>query len=589
MIVQFLSEGEPVTGGTDDNGTYIIPFFGSQTTWTNVSYTFDDPLTETPDECIIAFACNDVINETGFVGDFMEIDNIVLQGTTETVPGGDFDNWVEVDNGESADDWDTYIPGDFGFINKVDADPFEGTYNVRMETLEIFDDTIQSMIYQGDLQDEGFFPSEPIPANAFALDFQYKYSNLEADSATVYFIFSEELEPEESDIAFFVERLGPQENWTNYTIDFSEVPISANYYGVMFFSGLGFDEYNAPGSILQLDAVGFLTGDDCEFSPTINEGDVVACPNDGTFLSTQEYDEYNWWVSETGMDDFEIVSSDSILPSDTGDPGIYDIYLAATLDGCTAFSDTVLVEIVEIPTPEASVDGEIILDVCAGETVTIEIENADDFDSFQWKLLGFDIPFATDPTYDALAVLDLSSIFICEVTIAECPDNVIQSNGVTVNSHSAPFLIISQDGNTLSVDDGFEDYQWYLDGDPISGATFSSYEINQDGNYTVTASNEWDCEGESLGFDATYTLVDENYLEALKFYPNPVNDVLNISGLPGVRVVLEINDLSGKQIVSEQLRGGDLIQLDLSGIASGTYLLNVIGESTNRTQLIMIR
>lgn len=589
VIVQFLADGMPVTGGTDDSGTYIIPIFGVQESWTDVSYTFSDPLTQTPDMCIIGFASNDVVNETGFAGNYLEIDNLEFTGTSETIPGGDMNTWIEVDNGESPQDWLTILPLDLDFIQKDDSDPLEGMFNVRLETQEFFEDTVQSMIFQGSLTEEGFFPSEPMPSNAFAFDFNYKYSNTETDSATVYFLFSEVLDPEPGEVAIFIERLDVAEDWTNYTIDFSDVPLTPNYYGAMFFSGLGFDEYNAPGSILELDAVGFLTGDDCEFTPTIVNGDVQFCPNDGTELETQLYDEYSWWVSIADEDEFEIVGTDSILPLAEADPGIYDVYLSATLDECVATSDTILVEIIEIPDANAYVDGEISGDVCAGENITIEMNNPDDFETFQWNLLGFDIPGATESEYEVLGVLDLTSVFVCEVTIAECPDLVIQSSGVTVNSHSAPLLIITQDGNTLSVADLYEDYQWYLDGEEIDGATESSYDITEDGSYSVTATNEWDCLGTSFDFDAVYTGIGESELIEFNIYPNPAEDLLTIEGLRGKNTGIEIYNLSGQIVMSKNFVSQAKIQLDLSVLVSGTYLIKLINDQTVRTENIVVK
>jgi hypothetical protein len=46
--------------------------------------------------------------------------------------------------------------------------------------------------------------------------------------------------------------------------------------------------------------------------------------------------------------------------------------------------------------------------------------------------------------------------------------------------------VITQSGNLLSTTGGFASYQWFLNGNPISGATSSSHNATQDGNYTLS-------------------------------------------------------------------------------------------------------
>lgn len=588
VIVQFLNNGVPVSGGTDDSGTYIAPLFGNQSNFTEWTYTFQDPLTQVPDECVVAFACNDVINETGFAGNFLEVDNFSFTGTSEVFPGGDFNTWEPASDDVFPDTWSTYLPPNYGFFDQSDMS-YDGDHAIALNSVELPEETVQSLIYLGELGDEGLVPTASITDGAYALEFYYQYEVEQADSATVIMVVSEELNPLPEETGFLFTRLAPASEWTQGTIDFSEIMPNANYFGLIFMSGMGFDEVSIPGSTLLLDGVQFVTGDDCEFTPTIIEGDVTGCPGEDITLTTQEYDDYAWYVAEEGELEYELITTLPELEGEDAEAGASGtIYVQVTLDGCTAVSDVVSFSIADIPEPDVTIDGEVEADICEGEEVTLEVLNAEDYDSFQWSLLGFPIPGGTAATYDAQGILNLSSTFTVTVSNSDCPDYVQVSSGLIVNSHTAPNLMISQGDNVLSVESGLESYQWYLNGDAISGANSNSYEITEDGNYTVTASNEWDCMGESDEFSAVYTSILESDFSDVKIYPNPANDFVTIENVNGITNI-QIHDLSGKLVLDKQNNLNGNNRLDVSDLQTGVYLVSVVNEDAIHTIRLTIK
>ncbi len=91
----------------------------------------------------------------------------------------------------------------------------------------------------------------------------------------------------------------------------------------------------------------------------------------------------------------------------------------------------------------------------------------------------------------------------------------------------------------------------------------------------------------SLPFAVTVVVFlsnDEFDKEGLKYYPNPVNDVLNVNYVESIKFV-EVFDLLGKRVKTLNTNNQN-IQIDLSDLASGTYMIQLKTES--KTQFIKV-
>ena len=125
-------------------------------------------------------------------------------------------------------------------------------------------------------------------------------------------------------------------------------------------------------------------------------------------------------------------------------------------------------------------------------------------------------------------------------------------------------------------------WQWYLNGNPISGATTKSYNATTAGAYTV-ACTKLGCTGISTAVNLTKASAKEEVgttnntgetVFEMTAYPNPVNDVLTVkvSGIENVDGMIQVMDINGKLIISKALRQaqGDI---NMSGEATGTYFI----------------
>lgn len=122
-------------------------------------------------------------------------------------------------------------------------------------------------------------------------------------------------------------------------------------------------------------------------------------------------------------------------------------------------------------------------------------------------------------------------------------------------------------------------YQWYLNGNPIAGATTQSIIATQVGMYTVEAFNAQGC---SSGVSAA-VLVDaipDIDISAFSIYPNPSSGVFWISftGEQHSDYQLDIVAADGRVVAAESLQdfSGEYRQMfDLSGFGAGVYLVRI--------------
>ena len=68
---------------------------------------------------------------------------------------------------------------------------------------------------------------------------------------------------------------------------------------------------------------------------------------------------------------------------------------------------------------------------------------------------------------------------------------------------------------------------------------------------------------------------------AFTYYPNPVKDVLNVSYIRNISSV-EVYNIVGQQVMVKTINGNEG-QVDMSGLAAGTYMVKVTADSTSKT------
>jgi dienelactone hydrolase len=122
---------------------------------------------------------------------------------------------------------------------------------------------------------------------------------------------------------------------------------------------------------------------------------------------------------------------------------------------------------------------------------------------------------------------------------------------------------------TASVN-GFQ-YQWSLNGQPISGANNQNYQPVSSGQYTVEVIFYNGCSESSLPFDLNGLDLEVNELNALVLYPNPAQDKLLMLNLKSNDMSFSIFSQDGINCISGQYNQG----IDISNLACGIYFLEI--------------
>jgi hypothetical protein len=167
------------------------------------------------------------------------------------------------------------------------------------------------------------------------------------------------------------------------------------------------------------------------------------------------------------------------------------------------------------------------------------------------------------------------------VTISD-DNGCTATSSATVTSPAAIITTVTQAGPSLTADQAGATYQW-LDCNnnnaPISGATNQTYIATANGDYAVEINLSGCLDTSacinvvSVGLNAPeQTKVD------FKVYPNPTKGGITIAiqGNTFNQERLRIFDMSGK-IVRDVLVNGNFLEVDLHGLNSGVYFLDLAG------------
>jgi type 1 glutamine amidotransferase len=148
-------------------------------------------------------------------------------------------------------------------------------------------------------------------------------------------------------------------------------------------------------------------------------------------------------------------------------------------------------------------------------------------------------------------------------------------------------VAVVQDDNTLTAAEGAAAYQW-LDCDnnnePVSGATGHSFTPAVNGNYAVRITTAEGCTGISDCFNVMVVGNRETIaLPEITLYPNPAHNALTVDFKSELREVsIEICTLEGRKIREAKSTFAERIEIDLTAIPGGLYLLKVHSSKGGR-------
>jgi len=140
-------------------------------------------------------------------------------------------------------------------------------------------------------------------------------------------------------------------------------------------------------------------------------------------------------------------------------------------------------------------------------------------------------------------------------------------------------------------------YQWKdSQGVPIPPAINDSLTNVQEATYLVTVTDANGCDTTFIAIIGAppIGLVELNNENSISVYPNPNNGqfIIQFNGVIKDVYTIEVRNILGQTVYDEEINisGGPSvwIQMDLSNLNRGAYLLNVINSTSERTHKLIV-
>lgn len=148
--------------------------------------------------------------------------------------------------------------------------------------------------------------------------------------------------------------------------------------------------------------------------------------------------------------------------------------------------------------------------ICAGDSAQICAPQG--YVSYSWNT------GATSPCISAKNAGDYW------VTVTDNGNCTALSNFLPLNVFPQPPVSVSVNGDTLKSVNAVS-YQWFLNGNPIPGATSSTYIATQSGSYQVQVTNENGCKSLSQPVQVGVTAIEGLEVGEISVFPNPAHGV----------------------------------------------------------------
>jgi len=241
-------------------------------------------------------------------------------------------------------------------------------------------------------------------------------------------------------------------------------------------------------------------------------------------------------------------------------------YVFTPTAGLCANTQTLSVTVTPVVTPNFAA----IAPICSGSTAPV---------------LGTTSPNGVTGTWSPTTVSNTANgTYVFTPTAGLCANT--QTLSVTVNASPAqPTGAAVQYGATLGnlVVSPTTGILWYGNaGDAVSGNSplaLTTPTVDNATYYAVLVSGT--CRSTALAVTIDFDLSAPSFaVNQLKYYPNPVNDVLKVSYSENISE-LKLYNLVGQQVLTQKVNANET-QIDMSNLPSGTYMLEVSSGSNSK-------
>ena len=164
--------------------------------------------------------------------------------------------------------------------------------------------------------------------------------------------------------------------------------------------------------------------------------------------------------------------------------------------------------------------------------------------------------------------------------------NCTDGNGILVEANPVEIVIdnsTTQDANILTANAAGYTYQWINcdTGAPIDGATSQTYTASENGNYAVIISSE-NCSATSECIQVTTVGIAQhtNSIE-VRTFPNPFTGQIKFESdaFSSNEVFVKIFSITGQLVKSQSFFGQKIIELNLSELQNGAYIVQINSDN----------
>jgi len=231
--------------------------------------------------------------------------------------------------------------------------------------------------------------------------------------------------------------------------------------------------------------------------------------------------------------------------------------------------------------------------LCEGQSVTYTDQSSPVVTSRTWTFQGGTPSTSTNAVQSVM--YNTAGTFDVHLSATNGFGNSSQNfpNYITVHAPPVPPAVV-QNGSTLSVTlQGGQTVQWYRNNVIISGATQTTYQVTQIGNYKARITSAQGCYSFTNEVYVNPTGVDEFGFEtnSMFIYPNPAEDEVYVFLETEVYVNTEliITDITGKRVASYVIPAGEMkLKINVSLLSMGAYMLSLDGKNYCNTVRLLI-
>ncbi len=231
--------------------------------------------------------------------------------------------------------------------------------------------------------------------------------------------------------------------------------------------------------------------------PQITASATTICEGDSATLDAGAgYTTYQW---NTGA------ITQSVVARDSGS------YLVSVTDsnGCSGTSKSIVITVNKPPQPTITANG--LLALCEGDSVTLNAENG--FTKYLWN---------NGATTQFVIARSSGNYFVTVTDMNGCQGT---SQTIKVTVFPLPQPIIIQNGSMLSTSITYSSYQWYLNGNVLSGMSSQTIPITQTGMYSVVVTDSNGCSATSQPYEVRQTLRASSTIELPILQASPGDQV----------------------------------------------------------------